>query len=148
MIIKNVNLAKVRKALRYREVREIINGAIVRFDVLPIHAEWPCAYLVLSKEQENGKFDVLAAGFGDWHQHFDEYRNPDRNVAAALSFLYEVVSGRIYLVAGYDAQGKYVNGVMRTAKTSAGNEVHAALDAGQVVAMKKMVFNRVPERIG
>lgn len=148
MLIKRVDLKKVRKALRYERVREVVGGGLVRYEIDAANPDWPGAYLVLAPEPESGKHLVLQAGFGEWHEHFDEYRNPDRNVGAALAFLADIVSGRVHLVAGYDAQGRYVGGELLAASAVAPNMRHGVLGMSKAVSFKSFGFNRAPEAIG
>jgi hypothetical protein len=148
MTVGSVNLARVRAALRYENVHEVAGNGLLRFVALPSNREWPSVYMVLQPDPESGKHHVLQAGFGEWHEHFDEYPDPDRNVADALAWLAKIVSGQVCLVAGHDDRGRYVRGALRPVSAAGPSIVHGVLGAGKAVKFTRYVFNRAPESIG
>ncbi|MFZ5862979.1 MAG: hypothetical protein ACOYXR_09085 [Nitrospirota bacterium] len=140
-----MNLKKVRKTLRYESIREVLSDGYVRYEVLPSNPNWPAAYLVLGKDPASGKLNVMQAGVGDWHQHFDQYKNPDRNVGAALTFLSDVVAGRVCLLAEYDARDRYVGGICYPNSARVAYSLHGSFDSGKAVKRMQYQFNREPQ---
>lgn len=147
MLVKNVNLAKVKKALRHQRVSAGQQADNLRFDALPARPDWPSAYLVLQCDPASGKHHVLAAGFGDWHCHFDDYVNPDRNVAAALAFLAQVVAGKWAVIAAYDKLGRYSGGTLQDAARPNPAHLPLAFQAGKGMSLRKYVFDRAPAAV-
>jgi hypothetical protein len=135
-----INLDKVREALGYAHVREISREGLLYYEIDPLDSTWPRAYLVLSRDPETGKLDVLQAGFGDWHTHFERYRNPDRNIRAALAVLKNIVSGVSSVITFCNARGKSIG-----SRLVASADLQVNLPPPEnAVSMKSFIFNRPP----
>jgi len=105
-----ISLNIIKKAIGYDKVEAVAAPGCHRFDILPEDKSLPKAYIIFNVYE--GEYSILQAGFSEWHDHFEDFREDDANIKSALEFFKDLVAGRCYLLAEFDAEGNYRSGRM------------------------------------